>query len=59
MKKYALLSVGRLKEGLKTIRDPRRQWGNLRHRLVDIFIIALFGIICDCEKWDDVENCGK
>jgi len=59
MKKYEHLTVGRLKDGLKMVRDPRRQWGNLRHQLVDIFIIALFGIISGCESWEDVEDYGK
>ena len=59
MKKYEHLTVGRLKDGLKMVQDPRRQWGNLRHHLVDIFIIALFGIICGCEKWEDIEDYGK
>ena len=59
MKKYEHLTVKRLKDGLKTVRDPRRQWGNLRHQFVDIFVIALFGIICGSESWDEVEAYGK
>lgn len=40
----------------KTLEDPRRQWGNLRHDLFDIVFIALCGTICYCETWEDIED---
>ena len=33
----------RMKEHLSEINDPRRvEWGNIRHKLVDMLIIALW-----------------
>ena len=31
------------------IEEPRQEGGNLRHKLVDILVIILVGIICGCE----------
>lgn len=43
----------------KQIEDPRRQWGNLRHRLEDILVIAFCAIICGAQTYDDLELFGK
>jgi len=40
------------------IEDPRRPGGNLRHKLVDILVIALLGVICGCEEWIEIEDYG-
>jgi predicted transposase YbfD/YdcC len=34
--------------------DPRAS--NARHRLVDLLVIALCGILCDADGWDDLEQ---
>jgi len=59
MKKSEELIITRLITELEKIKDPRRQWGNLRHRLVDILVITLLAIICGSEKWEDIEDFGK
>ena len=41
------------------IEDPRRQWGNIRHKLSDILIIAFSAIICGAQTYDDLELFGK
>ena len=40
----------------ESLTDPRRPFGNLRHDLIDIVVIALCGTICCCETWDDMED---
>lgn len=34
--------------------DPRA--ANVRHRLVDIFVMALCALICDADGWDDIAD---
>ena len=34
--------------------DPRAS--NVRHRLVDLLVIALCAILCDADGWDDIED---
>lgn len=34
--------------------DPRA--ANVRHRLIDILVMALCGLICDADGWDDLED---
>lgn len=37
--------------------DPRA--ANVRHRLIDILVIALCAMICDADGWDDLEDFAK
>ncbi len=37
--------------------DPRA--ANVRHRLIDILVIALCGFLCDADGWDDLEDFAK
>jgi len=30
------MEIKKLQEGIKEVKDPRQQWGNLRHKLEDI-----------------------
>jgi hypothetical protein len=54
------LSLDRLVELIEdNIPDPRRPGGNIRHILVDLFVIILLGIICGCETWIDIEDYAK
>ena len=48
----------RLVEEVSQIKDTRRQWGNLRHKLVDIIIIGLCTVITRGEDFDDMEEFG-
>lgn len=50
------MDIERLKESIKIIRDPRREWGNFRHKLMDILVIGLCTIICGGEDYDDMEE---
>lgn len=52
------MSIQKIKEELKKVSDPRRTYGNLRHKLEDIIIIGLMTIICIGEDYADMENFG-
>jgi len=40
------------------VRDPRRQYGNIQHKLWEMLIIGLLCVICDGEDYDDMEIFG-
>ena len=46
------MDIKKLQEGVKEIKDPRRTWGNLRHKLEDILIIGLCSVICQGEDFE-------
>jgi len=52
------MEMQRLKEEIKVVKDPRRAYGNLRHKLEDIIVIGLMTIICIGEDFTDMENFG-
>lgn len=57
MKKAKVLSLDRLIELVEdNLPDPRRPGGNIRHKLVDLLVIVLLGVICGCETWIDIED---
>ena len=43
-----------LVERLKAVADPRRQGGNLRHKLVDILVLAFCGSLCGSQDFAEV-----
>jgi predicted transposase YbfD/YdcC len=47
-----------LKEELSRMDDPRRSWGNLRHKLSDILVIGLCSVVCCGEDFVDMEEFG-
>ena len=53
------MDIQRLKEEMSGIEDPRRRWGNKRHKLEDILIIGLCSVICCGEDFVDMEEFGK
>ena len=52
------MKIQLLKEKLTRVKDPRRQWGNKRHRLEDILIMGFCTIVCGGEDFTDMENFG-
>ena len=40
------MDVWKLKEEVAKVEDPRREWGDKRHRLEDILVIGLCSVIC-------------
>jgi len=53
------MKIERIKEEIKEVTDPRRRYGNLRHKLEDILIIGLCTVICGGEDFTDMEDFGK
>jgi predicted transposase YbfD/YdcC len=51
-------SAGRITGYLEKVKDPRI--GNAtRHKLIDIMIIAICGVICGADGWSEIEIFGK
>ena len=48
-----------LTERLSELTDPRRQYGNIRHKLEDIIAIWLCTFVCGGEDFVDMEDFGK
>ncbi|MDR1159096.1 MAG: transposase family protein [Syntrophomonadaceae bacterium] len=53
------MNIQKLKEEISEVSDPRRAYGNLRHKLEDIIIIGLLSTICPGEDFADMEEFGK
>ena len=53
------MDIARLKEKLETIPDPRRPWGNLRHKLEDILVIGPATLLRNGEDFEDMEAFGQ
>jgi predicted transposase YbfD/YdcC len=53
------MDIVRLKEKLEDIPDPRRQWGNLQHKLVDILAIGMTTLLCNGSDFEDMEDFGR
>ncbi len=48
-----------LTEYFSGIRDPRRRGSRIQHRLLDILVIAVCGVLCGVEGWEDLELFGE
>ena len=53
------MKIQELIERAEKIRDPRRQYGYLQHKLITILIIAFCAIICGAEDYEDIEDFGN
>ena len=51
--------IRRMQAALSGMEDPRRQWGNVRHRLTDILVIGLCSTITRGEGFDEMEELGR
>jgi hypothetical protein len=49
-------ALRRMKENLGQIPDPRRQWGYIRHKLIDLLVIGLCSVITRVEGFDEMEE---
>jgi predicted transposase YbfD/YdcC len=49
----AISRVGSIKKYFASVKDPRVR-GRTEHRLIDIFAIALCGVIAKCDGWTDI-----
>lgn len=53
------MDMQKLKQEIGKMTDPRRSYGNLRHKLEDMVIIGLLCILCKGEDYNDMEVFGK
>jgi hypothetical protein len=53
------MDMQKLKQEIGKMTDPRRSYGNLRHKLEDMIIIGLLCILCKGEDYNDMEVFGK
>jgi hypothetical protein len=54
------MDIGLLKKkAQEKIADPRRPWGNKRHKLEDILIIGLTTLLCNGDDYEDMEIFGQ
>jgi hypothetical protein len=51
----ATTRVGSIKKHFRSLRDPRVV-GRSRHLLIDIIVIAICGVIANCDDWPDIEQ---
>jgi hypothetical protein len=51
--------IHRMKEALNGVDDPRRQWGFIRHKLLDMLVIGLCSITVRGEYFDEMEELGN
>ena len=49
----AITSVGSIKKYFRRLKDPRVV-GRARHRLIDIIVLAICGVIANCDDWSDI-----
>jgi predicted transposase YbfD/YdcC len=53
------MDLARFKEKLEGEKDPRRQWGNIRHKREDILVIGLVTLVCKGQDFEDMEVFGR
>ena len=59
MKRKELLSIQELRKAMVRIPEKRRvTYGNYRHRLTDVLILCLLGVICGCETFKEIRRFG-
>jgi len=51
--------IERMKASLMGVEDPRRQRGNIQHKLLDILVIELCSITARGEGFDEMEDFGR
>jgi predicted transposase YbfD/YdcC len=54
----AITRVGSLKKHFRNLKDPRVR-GRTRHLLIDIIVIAVCGVIANCDDWSDIVLFGQ
>ncbi|MDR1030957.1 MAG: ISAs1 family transposase [Treponema sp.] len=55
----AAKAIERLEKSFEDVHDPRRQSGNLRHKLLDMLVIAFTTLLCGLKDYEDRENLGR
>ena len=53
-----MIHILKLIEKIEQLSDPRQQWGNIRHKLVDLVCIGLVSVICGGTDFEHMEDTG-
>ena len=48
--------IANILEHFSTLPDPRRDHPSKLHKLIDIVVIALCGVLAKCETWEDIAD---
>jgi hypothetical protein len=60
MAKISVRDLARVVDFLDELNDPRRtEYGNIRHKLVDIIVIAFTAVLCGYEYNEEMEELGR
>jgi predicted transposase YbfD/YdcC len=60
MGSISIHDLARVIDYLNQIHDPRRtEYGNIRHKLIDIIVIAFTAVLCGYEDYEEMEEFGK
>ncbi|MDR1930580.1 MAG: transposase family protein [Treponema sp.] len=60
MKAVSIHDLARVADYLEGINDPRRtEYGNIRHKLIDIIVIAFTAALCGYEDYEEMEEFGR
>jgi hypothetical protein len=60
MGKISIHDLARVVDYLDQINDPRRtEYGNIRHKLTDIIVIAFTAALCGYEDYEEMEEFGR
>jgi hypothetical protein len=60
MGKISIHDLERVAGYLEGINDPRRTaYGNIRHKMIDIIVIAFTAVLCGYEDYEEMEEFGK
>ncbi|MDR1929113.1 MAG: ISAs1 family transposase, partial [Treponema sp.] len=60
MGKISIHELARVIDYLEEINDPRRtKYGNIRHKLIDIIVIAFTAALCGYEDYEEMEEFGR
>jgi hypothetical protein len=49
----ATTRVGTIRKHFRPLKDPRVV-GRTRHRLIDLIVLAICGVIANCDDWPDI-----
>jgi hypothetical protein len=60
MAKISIRDLARAADFLDGINDPRRTaYGNIRHKLADIIVIAFTAVLCGYENYEEIDEVGR
>ncbi|MDR2054237.1 MAG: transposase family protein, partial [Treponema sp.] len=60
MEKISIHQLAQVIDYVEGIHDPRRrEYGNIRHKLIDSIVIAFTAVLCGYEDYQEMEELGR